>query len=72
MRYFFAKDTLEEKIANAIWEEIDISNGYFREPWCTSHGFTEDEFEDFLQFGLDAMREFRLKNEYYEKIEDEK
>lgn len=62
---------LEQKIAYAI---KDVATEHFLNlnEFCEAYGFTEEQFEDFLQHGTDAMKAFRIMTEYYEKVENEK
>ena len=67
----FDLNTIEGKIAYAIY---DIATEHFpnANEFCEAYGFTKEQFEDFLQHGIEAMKAFRIMNEYYEKVEGEK
>lgn len=62
---------LEQKIAYAI---KDVATEHFLNlnEFCEAYGFTKEQFEDFLQHGIEAMKAFRIMTEYYEKVENEK
>lgn len=66
----FDLKTLEGQIAYAIYTEC--SERYFDlDEFCEANGFTLQQFEDFLQHGVDAMTAFRLLDKYYSGHEPE-
>lgn len=66
----FNTNEIEGKIAYAIWEEC--GERYFSiDEFCEAHGFTYEQFTDFLQHGIDAMTAFRLMDKYYSNRENQ-
>ena len=58
--------SIEQKIANAIYEECGEHFSSIEE-FCKAYGFSSDEFLDFLQHGINAMKAFRVMDKYYSK-----
>lgn len=55
---------IESKIAYAIYNECG-ARYYDINEFCSAYGFTKEQFEDFLQHGVDAMTALRVMDKYY-------
>lgn len=60
---------LEQKIAYAI---KDVATEHFLNlnEFCEAYGFTEEQFEQFLQDAIDTAESFRRMDEYYVQIQE--
>jgi hypothetical protein len=65
----FEIDTLEGQIALAIYTACSSKEGL--DAFCAKSGFTENDFREFLEFGVNAMKAFRVMDEYYTNQEGE-
>jgi hypothetical protein len=66
----FDMNELEGRIAYAIYNECS-ERYYDLNEFCSAYGFTEQDFINFLQHGIDAMTALRLMDKYYSEHQPE-
>lgn len=64
-------ETVEGRIAAAIYFTCCNRPGGLSE-FCEKSEFTETEFREFLDFGINAMKAFRVMDEHYSNQEGDK
>lgn len=65
----FDLNEIEGRIAYAIYVACFSKEGL--NTFCAKNGFTEAQFNDFIQHGVDAMTAFRLMDKYNTEHETE-